>query len=376
MIFINQSVGFLQNDIIESFIDDNNKILFCGKNIKTLPKNCKIVYSISYNKKNIFTRFSTWFGFTLHLFLYLLFHKVKNQSLFIVSNPPLSPLLSIFSNRRCYLLIYDLYPDVLVNTGMLSKNNFIVKSWSKLNTIAFKKARIIFTISNSMQKELSKYVDKNKIKVIYNWSQEFIKKDLISLDERFKIIYGKYIILYSGNLGLTHDLETLIYAAKQIEDLKVYPNIHFVFNGDGLQKEKLISITQDNKSTNISFFNHLSDETFNALLKYSKIGVVSVSGHLDDNILPSKIYNYLASSLPLICIASSNSELNNFTIKHNIGLVANNKDIKSLISNILKLYNNNNFYNIVSSNAISISHLFTKKNAQLFYKEIVYDNVT
>jgi hypothetical protein len=60
MIFINQSVGFLQNDIIESFIDDNNKILFCGKNIKTLPKNCKIVYSFSYNKKNIFTRFSTF----------------------------------------------------------------------------------------------------------------------------------------------------------------------------------------------------------------------------------------------------------------------------------------------------------------------------
>ena len=376
MIFVNQSVGFLQKDIIESFINDENLILFCGKDIKQYPKKCKIIKSIAYNRKNYFTRFSTWTGFTLHLLFFLLFSRNKKEPLFIVSNPPFTPLISIFTKRNCFLLIYDLYPDVLVNTGILSKNNFLINLWNKFNRIAFKNAKILFTISDSMKIELSKYVDEKKIKVVYNWSQSFDNSYKVLKGDQFNDIYDKFIILYSGNIGLTHDLETIIYAAKNIEHLKMYKNIHFVFNGNGLQKEKLISITQDNQLSNVTFFDYLNDETFNTLLKLSKIGVVSVSGKLDKNILPSKVYNYLSTNLALICICSPNSELSRFTEENNIGLVSNNKDISNLTKNILNLYDNPETLNTLSNNAKSISFLFTKNNAQLYRNEIKFNNVT
>ena len=156
----------------------------------------------------------------------------------------------------------------------------------------------------------------------------------------------------------------------------MYKNIHFVFNGNGLQKEKLISITQDNQLSNVTFFDYLNDETFNTLLKLSKIGVVSVSGKLDKNILPSKVYNYLSTNLALICICSPNSELSRFTEENNIGLVSNNKDISNLTKNILNLYDNPETLNTLSNNAKSISFLFTKNNAQLYRNEIKFNNVT
>jgi glycosyltransferase involved in cell wall biosynthesis len=376
MIFVNQSVGFLQNDIIESFSNDENLLLFCGSDVKRIPKNVKIIKSIPYSKKNIFTRFLTWAGFSIHFILFLLFTKNKMEPLFIVSNPPLTPLLSFITKRKCYLLIYDLYPDVLIHTGILSNNNLLINLWVRLNKISFKKARIVFTISDSMRIELSKYVDNKKIKVIYNWSQNFDNKLKFLPKDQFIDIHGKFIILYSGNIGLTHDIETLIYAAKEIKEKIIYSNIHFVFNGNGLQKDKLIKIAQENKLSNVTFFDYLDDDTFNALLKHSKIGVVSISGQLDKNILPSKVYNYLASNLALICICSPNSELSNFTDKHNVGLVSDNFDISKLTNNILFLYQNPDSLNIFANNSKSISSLFTKKNAQLFYKEIENDNVT
>ena len=111
MIFVNQSIGNLSNDILENFIENNESILvFTGRNIEIKLKSDKIkyFYGAEYNRRNIFTRIASWLSFTVHFFFFLLKNANKEKEIFLVSNPPLLFFLIIFFRKNVFfLLVYD-----------------------------------------------------------------------------------------------------------------------------------------------------------------------------------------------------------------------------------------------------------------------------
>ena len=131
-----------------------------------------------------------------------------------------------------------------------------------------------------MKRALRKYIsDPDRVEVIHNWSSLSLDtnwRETYSNDiQKYRLSKEDFVILYSGNMGYTHDLTPLIKAANRLKDVQ---RIKFVFIGDGAQKEELMTMVSGLELSNCLFFSR-QDDLLSAL-SIASIGVVSLNGYL------------------------------------------------------------------------------------------------
>ena len=158
MIIINQSTGSLFNSLVSAlaaeteinFISGN----YSGKLSRVVNRKMK-----AYNRESLFGRAFSWSVFSLQVIFYLLFSKP--QPVFVVTNPPFSLfavwLVSLVKKFSYSILVYDLYPDIIHETEILKPDHIVIRIWEGINKIIFKKAEVIFTISEGMKDKIRKY---------------------------------------------------------------------------------------------------------------------------------------------------------------------------------------------------------------------------
>lgn len=367
IVFINQNSGYLMVDIINAH--DNllsRKILMTGSLVNKNGKQGKfLVKQIKkYNRSSTLKRLYSWvLAFVQILWQVKLHHR--RSYLFIVSNPPFAPLLSLFCSNNFSLLIYDIYPDVLVEYGIFGKKSLVIKIWEKLNTRLYKKADKVYTISEGMKRRIGKYIPDGKIDVVPLWANEGQLKPILKENNKFIKANGledKFIVLYSGNLGRTHDLETLIYAAEKIKR----DDILFLIIGGGDKKSKLQEMIRDNEISNVIMKPWQPIEMLPYTLNSADLGVVTLGSGASGLSLPSKTFNYISVGVPLLCIAEKTSELAKLVQNYEVGGTFRPDEIDEIIEFILAYADNKEQYNTVRDNVYKASRDFSKENAKKF----------
>lgn len=241
IVFINQNSGYLMIDIIRAHqCKFENVTLITGKLIarnSNLDDSVSIRKIISYNRSTVWKRLFTWtYGFIQILFLVKV--KYRNAELFIVSNPPLATLLPLFCNNKFHLLVFDVYPDALTEFRILKDDSLVIRMWRNANRRIYSKATNIFTISEGMKTLLGQYVREERIQAAPVWTDNSFLKPIPKKENPFIVNHsfeGKFLVIYSGNLGYTHELEVLVECALKIRD----PKILFVVIGEGERKKSL-----------------------------------------------------------------------------------------------------------------------------------------
>lgn len=382
IILINQVSNYLFIDIINSFCTKYDEVVLFTGEVKpmNIPLNTKVkVITIAkYNRKTTITRSLSWvFGFTKSVFLLNVFYR--NHDVFVSSNPPLLNFINLFCRNKVSLLVYDVYPDGLIAGGFLNKNNLLYRVWSWLNKISFKKMQSITTITNGMAKALSKYIDSSKIVVIPAWSnQNILNDENIHSENEFIKKYNlenKFLIIYSGNLGLGHDLENLVYLSKEIKDNK---SIQILIIGEGYRKVAIENLIRDSEITNCLLLPYQPANLFVSMLQAMHIGVVSLEKGASQVAIPSKTYNILGAGKPILCLGSKESDLAELIEGSQSGKFFESNSTEEIKSFILDLYSNSNYYNQLSQNALNTSSKFTFRNADLILenhlKGLAYEN--
>ena len=180
--------------------------------------------------------------FCLRVALHILRHRKKNDVLLITTAPPFLSVVGYVANLVCGVpyvcLVYDLYPDVATEFGLISASHPIAKLWDWINGLVWKRAKSIIVLSETMK---SRITDKHpqvdsKIAIIHNWAKADWIKPLAKKQNWFARQHGidrKFTVMYSGNLGRCHDVETIL---GTIELLRDEP-IQFVFIGAGAKHE-------------------------------------------------------------------------------------------------------------------------------------------
>lgn len=371
-ILINQVTGPLFIDIANAYAKKFDNVTLVTGSIEPastkLDINIKIVKKCNYIRKKGYLRILTWLVFFFQTFIYL-FLKSGKCKILLVSNPPILPFFtSIFSFRKKFefnVIIYDLYPDALNALNYIRKDSIMFKSWKKINSSVYKKASRVFTISNTMAKILSKTCSSDKIEVVYPWVDvsfiKPIKKDENWFLEKYKL-KNKKIILYSGNMGATHDLMTILFAANELKSSD--KDYHFIFIGDGVLKNELQSFKSKNSLSNVTFLPYQNYSVLPFSFASADFGVVSLGRGLEGLSIPSKTFYYLASGCALISISESDSEVNKLVRENDCGYIIEPgnyvkliKDLKSVNANKLTEMKNNSRY---------LSKNFTNINANQF----------
>src|ERR1035437_1996241 len=229
-IFINQATRYLFIDIINCFASKGCKVeLYAGEiregNVKVDDSITKYLYT-RYDSSTPFKRLVTFILFTLQVFVKLLFRKKRSIRLILVTTPPFLPFIGIFFNKlfgvTFDLIVYDLYPDVFINFGIFKKDSWAIRYWNRLNISLYHRITKVFTLSQAMAEGLmAQGCNDSKIITVSNWVDTSYIKPIAKTENIFiqeHRLDNKFVVLYSGNMGATHDLETLIDVAELLEE--------------------------------------------------------------------------------------------------------------------------------------------------------------
>ena len=262
--------------------------------------------------------------FLLGAFKYVIFLLPRTTSLLIASNPPyagiLGTIFKIVRSGKYHFLLQDIFPESAVMSGIIQQNSFSVIFFKKIIYLTYKYADNIIVLSTSMQCFLeNKYPElKEKIKVIENWAVE----DIISCDKQANDFAQQYnldkvfTVLYSGNLGRLHDIETIAEAANILKNAP----IQFVFIGDGAKTKVLKQAIQSNKLKNILLLPYQPREILHLSFTACDLSLVSLIPGAESIVAPSKLYGMLAAGRGIIAISSANSYIDQLLTNSGCGI--------------------------------------------------------
>lgn len=293
---------------------------------------------------------------------WLLLFKYRKHEVYFVSLPPMAYLLKLILPHRFSMLIWDVYPDILKITGMKDSHP-VYRFWAKLNKIVFKKAFRLYTIGERMADLLAKYADREKILVTPIWSI-FQKNEKIDKQNNPFIVQenlnGKFIVQYSGNIGLTHNVEVMVELA---EMMKNYDNILFQIIGRGPRVPHLKSLVEEKGLPNCQFLPFQSDEMFPYSLSAADLGVVILDEVTSKGSVPSKSYNLMSYGIPTLYVASEDSQLHDYAVKYKHAQCVDHSNLQEAVKFILELKKNKELYTSYSLNSVEASKNYRRGNA-------------
>jgi len=299
------------------------------------------LWSTQFPKVNVLGRLINTVTFLVSSFIKLLFDK-SNDPILVLTNPPflgwVCAVIQAIKKRPFIYLIFDVYPETAISTGVLSPNSLVSKLWRALNRMTYERATHIIVIGRCMQRVIESYVSTpEKIIRTHVWADDKhimeTQADPTLFRKEWKLDQ-QFIILYSGNIGRFHDIETIIEAA---ERLKNHPNIHFLFVGEGHKKKWAISEVERRQLKNVSFKTYVSKKNLPHLLAMADVGLVSLLENQVGNSVPSKTFGLMAASVPILGILPQKSEIAHVINEEQCGTTSPPGNSKSLSHSILNL---------------------------------------
>lgn len=378
--FINQSTGRLFKDLVEDLNNDYfPSVLYTGNDPGVFSNFKKKLIDVSiltpYNRQTNLTRLLSGIKYILKLFFRIM--KSNHQLLFIVSNPPfigvIGPLLKLLRNQKYVILVYDIYPDVLINVGRYTDSNLVIKLWRYINKKAYDKAEIVFTIGDGMKQVLNKHFESNntsmnKVTVIPNCADPKHIKPIAKENNRFSKKYSqlnKLSIMYSGNFGNTHSFDIILNVAKKLHNEKL---INFFLIGEGSQKKYINSRINNEKISNVISLPFQNESTFPEVLASADLSLITMAKGTERLMVPGKIYYSMAAGSALIGIAHDNSELAKIIINNKCGIVISPDNEHKLIDAILKFKNSPKFLNNCKNNSyLEFKNSYTRSHMSKRY---------
>ena len=263
----------------------------------------------------------------------------------------------------------DIYPDVVIELGLLSRNGLLTRLLKYLQRLSLTNASQVIAIGDCMKRQLiERGVHPNNISVIPNWANN---KSITnsSTSSPLPELDDKFVILYSGNIGASHFFDDILQASLRLSNSNRY---HFLFIGKGSRRKEIETFLQNNEISNITLIPPVSENELNSYLNLASIHFVSLRNEFDGLVVPSKTYGALATGKPVIFQGPSTSEIAKLLIESKAGSVSEIGDIDNLVNQIQKYGTNSEFYNEHSTAAKeAIDNVYNQNVAFEQYWEIL-----
>lgn len=324
-----------------------SKLRMDGHNAKLDPRK-KIegvsIYRVpgsTFGKKNSFGRLLDTLSFMLSAML-LMAIKVKRGDVVIVKTDPPLFFAAIgfvlrFKSAKQINWIQDVFPEVVAAVGLnVPFKSFLIA----LRNSAMRKSCLNIVISEEMRAFfLKEGVYKEQLKVVSNWSETDQIKPLKRADNPYIDKYGlsgKFVVGYSGNIGLIHEMNTLLDAAKLMMGCI---DVVFLIIGEGKNKDKLLRSAQDMGLNNMVFLPFQDRDLLKYTLNLPCAHLVTLKNGVSPYAYPSKIYGAMAAGKAILYIGEKDSEPFDFVMNSRIGISVSVGDPKLLVDSIYRLRN-------------------------------------
>jgi len=328
LLAVNQSTLMLFRDLVDAFghagADVKLVAGFLGTKKGYKPK-FEWIPACRLEKVPAWRRIWTWGRFTWQVFWAM--GKYRDHLALLTTNPPMvpwvAPLAKYLFGVRYAVLVYDIYPDVMVRMGMIRGGGLMDRVMRQLAGISHRKAECIITLGDRMRQTVLGHLrpgDHVQVHVIPNWADvEFIvpiPKDQNAFVREFDLL-DKFVIMYSGAFGATHDIESIIDAADILQDL---PGVRFVLIGGGTRAEHVHQLVEDRSLPNLILAPWQPLEKIPLSLTSADCHIVSLDVGYEGISVPSKTYSSLAAGAAILAISPPDTELTELVERHKCGV--------------------------------------------------------
>ena len=360
------ATGQLLLDLCEDLVSTGYKVkVITGKPDGELNKKNKIprkesykgieilrLRNTSFNKYKMIGRVLNYLTFHFLVFFQVLFIE-KPDLLLVMSTPPFISFYGLILKKlkkvKTIYIIQDLFPDLVVELGKI-KNKFLINILENLSKLIIRKMDRVVVVGDFMKRKIKRDIlpglNLDHIVTIPNWADgEKIRVIKVEKEKNFLKeewgLEGKFIVLYSGNIGDLHEFDTVISAAEDLQKQE-WKKIFFVFIGEGIKRGYIEKKVKEKGLNNILFFPFQPREILTYSLGLADVSLVSLEKGFEGMVVPSKIYGILASGRPMIAIVGGKSEITEVIRKGECGEIVKIGDSKALSDIIINYYHNLN----------------------------------
>ena len=271
------------------------------------------VWSYITTNNGFVKRIIDYVSYALTSFLFGLFVKTD---LIIATSPQFftaisGKMLSVFKQRPWVMEVRDLWPDSIVAVGSMNKSSKPFKILKKIEHHLYLSASKIVVVTDSFKKYVIKdhQITPEKVGVFKNGVliSNFKKpkpNDVMTLKESLGL-KNKIVISYLGTHGLAHGLKFILESISKISN----PDLHFLFIGDGAEKQNLIKYSKTLHSKNFTFLESVTKSEIPLYIDISDYSLVYLKKSDEfKNVIPSKIFENIAMYKPILLGVEGESE--------------------------------------------------------------------
>lgn len=264
------------------------------------------VWSFIAQNKGIFLRILDFTSFMVSSFIASFF--VRGADIIVGTSPQFFAcvsawMISSFKNVPFVFELRDLWPASLAAVEAIN-SSVILNVTEKLEIFLYNRSDIIISLTNAFKTNLeNRGIDPKKIHIVTNGvdRKAFFKeeKDAKLLEELG--LAKKFVVGYIGTIGMAHGLETVLRAAKIIQNRPNGKKIHFLFLGDGANKEELKNLALKLKLSNTLFKDTVSKTDVKRYWSILDLSIVHLKkNELFKTVIPSKIFEAMATGTPIL----------------------------------------------------------------------------
>ena len=207
-------------------------------------------------------------------------------------------------------MIQDVWPDNAVGSGILTNKSLLYWYFEIWQRLVYKLSDHLICISEDIKEFIiQKGIGKEKITVIFNWgySDELvdIPWDKNKFVKKFNLDSNIFYAVYAGNIGKMQNVEVVVNIAQKLINNE---KIHFLIIGDGVKKNDIAKIIQNEKITNVTMLPMQPSEFATSIYSMASVNLIPLVKGGVKTALPSKTGICLSCGQPILLCLDKSSE--------------------------------------------------------------------
>lgn len=252
-----------------------------------------------------------------------------------LTQPPLfsawGQVLRLLRRQRYLMIVMDLYPWVAIQAGALRPSGLPARLAGAAAATTLRRAEGVVVIGRCMAERVAALgVERERIHLIPNWADTEVVQPIPTESNRLRRelgLDGKLVVMYSGNLGVTHYFDDLLAVAGR---LKKRQEVAFLVAGGGSRLSEVQDTARDAGLSNVHLLGYQRHQDLALSLSAGDLHFVSLRSGFEGLVVPSKAYGVLAAGRPLIYQGSPQGEIARMIAEDEVGKVVAQGDVDGL----------------------------------------------
>ena len=291
-----------------------------------------------------------------------------------LTDPPILGLAALWTARRTgarfVFLCEDIFPEVAALIESV-RSATVHRTLDRVNRYLLREADAVVALSERMRQRLveEKGADPARVHVIHNWAdcEAIVPGAKDNVFSRAHGLADRFVIMQSGNVGLSQNLDVAIDAAARLQSRE---RIVLAIVGDGARREALEQDVRRRGLSNVRFLPYVPKERLHESFAAADVFLVSLKPGLEGYIVPSKLYGILAAGRPYVAAVDPSCEAAVIAREHRCGVLADPGSAEDLAGKIAALHDDPEGVRAMGHNARRAAWRFDRRAAVQAYYDL------